>query len=177
MLRFCRGALFTLIFATTALAQKDPVSRAGNQAVEPFRIAGNLYYVGASDVTAYLITTQDGHIVIDGGFEETAPTILANIARLGFRATDVRILLNSHAHFDHAGGLDALKRATGASFVASRGDAALLARGGLDDPQFRDRFPFPPIVADRIIDDGDSVTLRASASMASSTPRHGRLNM
>ncbi|HEX7190334.1 MAG TPA: subclass B3 metallo-beta-lactamase, partial [Thermoanaerobaculia bacterium] len=164
--------LALLLLAASLYAQKDPISRAGNQPVEPFRIAGNLYYVGASDVTSFLITTPSGHILIDGGFEETAPMILANIARLGFRAEDVRILLNSHAHFDHAGGLAALKRATGAQFIASRGDAPLLKRGGHDDPQFRDRLLFPPIVPDRIIDDGDTVTLGGITLTARLTPGH-----
>src|SRR4051812_47187555 len=72
-----RTLFLTLLLATAAYAQQDPVSRANNQPVEPFRIAGNLYYVGASDVTSYLITTPAGHIVIDGGFEETAPMIIA----------------------------------------------------------------------------------------------------
>src|SRR5687767_6708287 len=134
-----------LAVAAAALAQADPVSRSWNQPVEPFRIAGNLYYVGASDVTSFLITTREGHVLIDGGFEETAPRIVENIRRLGFRVEDVRVLLASHAHYDHAGGLAALKQASGATFYASRGDAPLFARGGRRDPQFRDRFPFPPL--------------------------------
>lgn len=169
-----RTFLLAFLFATAAFAQKDPVSRSSNQPVEPFRIAGNLYYVGANEVTSYLITTPAGHIVIDGGFEETAPMIIANIARLGFRISDVKYLLSSHAHFDHAGGLLALKRASGATFVSSRGDAPAHARGGLDDPQFRDRFPYPPIVADRIIDDGDTLTLGGTTLVARITPGHTR---
>src|SRR3712207_2027499 len=112
--------LIALLFLlpTLAMAQADPVSRSWNQPVEPFRIAGNLYYVGASDITSYLITTPKGHIVIDGGFVETAPMILANIRKLGFRVEDVKILLASHAHFDHAAGLAELKRVTGAAFYA-----------------------------------------------------------
>lgn len=146
--------------------------RAADQPVEPFRIAGNLYYVGESDVTSFLITTPAGHIVIDGGYEQTAPRIIANISRLGFRAQDVKILLNSHAHCDHAGGLAALKRATGAQFIASRGDAPLLQRGGHDDPQFGDRLLFPPIIPDRVIDDGDTVTLGGMTLTARVTPGH-----
>jgi len=158
----------SLLLFTASLYAQPP----GNQPVEPFRIAGNLYYVGASDVTSFLITTPSGHIVIDGGYEEMAPAILANIARLGFHPEDVRILLNSHAHFDHAGGLVALKRATGAQFIASRGDAPLLRRGGHDDPQFRDRFHFPPIAPDRIVDDGDTITLGGMTLTARVTPGH-----
>ncbi|HEY2323054.1 MAG TPA: subclass B3 metallo-beta-lactamase, partial [Thermoanaerobaculia bacterium] len=156
-----------LILAASLYAQTP-----GNQPVEPFRIAGNLYYLGASDVTSFLITTPAGHIVIDGGYEEMAPGILENIKRLGFRPQDVRILLNSHAHFDHAGGLTALQGATGAQFIASRGDAPILKRGGHDDPQFRDRFHFPPIVPDRLVDDGDTVTLGGTTLTARITPGH-----
>ncbi len=171
-----RRAIFLafLIFAGTAAAQKDPVSRSWNQPVEPFRIIRNIYYVGASDVTAYLIATPKGHILIDGGFEETAPMIMANIEKLGFDPHDVRILLNSHAHYDHAGGLAAIGAATGATFIASEGDAAQLARGGKDDPQFGDRFPFPPIAPDKLARDGDRVALGGSILVAHITPGHTR---
>jgi metallo-beta-lactamase class B len=143
-----------------------------NQPVEPFRIEANLFYVGASDVTSFLITTRAGHILIDGGFEETAPIIIRNLHTLGFRIEDVRILLASHAHFDHAGGLQALKKASGAAFVASRADAPLFARGDHQDPQFGDRLPFPPIVPDRLVDDGDSLALGGVELVARITPGH-----
>ena len=158
--------------AAEVLAQADPVSRSWNQPVEPFRIAGNLYYVGASDVTSFLVTTREGHILIDGGFEETAPRIVANIRRLGFRIEDVKMLLASHAHYDHAGGLAALKRASGATFHASRGDAPLFTRGGRRDPQFRDRFPFPPIEPDRLVEEGERITLGEATMVARLTPGH-----
>jgi metallo-beta-lactamase class B len=87
-----------------AFGQADDTGRARNQPVPPFRIIGNIYYVGASEVTSFLITTPRGHIVLDGGYKETAPQIEANIVTLGFHLEDVKILLNSHAHLDHAGG-------------------------------------------------------------------------
>ncbi len=142
--------------------------------MEPFRIVGNIYYVGASDITSYLIATPKGHIVIDGGFVETAPMILANIRKLGFKPEDVKILLNSHAHYDHAGGLVELKRATGATFYASRGDIPQLSRGGLDDPQFGDRFPFPPIEADRVVEDNQRISLGGTTLTAHITAGHTR---
>ena len=156
------------------IAQKDPVSRSWNQPVEPFRIVGNLYYVGASDIASYLIATTDGLIVIDGGFEETAPMILANIEKLGFKPKNVRLLLSTHAHYDHAGGFAALQRATGAPLFASRGDAPMLARGGLDDPQFGNAYAFPPIEAKRIFDDGYVVNLGGTKLVAHVTPGHTR---
>lgn len=168
-------AAVVFFFAATLLfAQADPESRSWNQPVEPFRIIGNIYYVGASDIASYLITTPQGHIVIDGGFVETAPMIRRNIEQLGFRVKDVRILLSSHAHYDHAGGLAELKSASGATFYASRGDAPQLARRGLDDPQFGNRFPFPAIVADRLIDDGSRVSLGGTTLVARITPGHTR---
>jgi metallo-beta-lactamase class B len=164
--------LLLLMVAATAFAQSDPTSRSWNQPVEPFRIAGNLYYVGASDITSYLIATPKGLIVIDGGFVETAPMIRANIAKLGFDARNIRILLSSHAHFDHAGGLAELKRISGAKFISSALDLPAHARGGLDDPQFGDRFPYPPIFADRIINDGERVSLGGTTLTAHITPGH-----
>ena len=156
------------------LTQADPVSRSWNQPVEPFRIFRNIYYVGASDITAYLIATPKGHILIDGGFAETAPMILENVKKLGFDKHDIRILLNSHAHYDHAGGLAAIRLATGAILIASEGDAALLARGGKDDPQFGDAFPFPPVTPDKLARDGDRVAWGGSILTAHITPGHTR---
>lgn len=169
-----RLLIIALIPAAVLSAQDDPVSRSWNQPVEPFRIAGNVYYVGASEITSFLITTPAGHILIDGGFKETAGQIRRNIAKLGFRETDVRVLLNSHAHLDHAGGLAELKSATGARLLASAEDIPLLARGGLDDPQFGDRLPFPRVYADGIVKDGETVRLGDAVLTAHLTAGHTR---
>lgn len=160
--------------AGEALAQADPVSRSWNQPVEPFRIATNLYYVGASDITSFLITTPKGHILLDSGFVETVPQVLQNIPKLGFRVEDVRILINSHAHYDHAGGLRLLQRLTGARLAASRRDVPLLRRGGRGDFAFDDRFPYDPPRIDRVIDDGDRVSLGGVTLTARLTPGHTR---
>lgn len=166
------GILMSVSFSVAAAAQQNEVARAWNQPVDPFRIAGNIYYVGASDLTSFLITTSDGHIVLDGGLEQTAPMIIANIKRLGFRIEDVRLLLNSHAHLDHAGGLAELKRATGAKFLSSAGDAPQHARGGLDDPQFGNIYPYPPIDPDRLIRDGEKIRLGDTTMTAHITAGH-----
>ena len=100
---------------------------------EPFQIAGNLYYVGATGVTSFLLTGPQGHVLIDGGYPETAPLIIASIAKLGFTIKDVKVLLNSHAHFDHAGGLRELQQASGAELWVSEGDAPIIAAGGAGD--------------------------------------------
>jgi metallo-beta-lactamase class B len=157
-----------------ALALLDPVSQQWNAPVEPFKIIGNVYYVGAAEVAAYVIATPKGLILLDGGFEETAPMIEANIRKLGFNLGDVRIILNSHAHFDHAGGLQKLERDTGARFYASEADAPLLARGGKDDPQFGNSLPFPPVTPDDVIREGDRVTLGGITLVAHITPGHTR---
>ncbi|MEO8196531.1 MAG: subclass B3 metallo-beta-lactamase [Thermoanaerobaculia bacterium] len=166
-------ALFALQ-SSTAIGQATEEWRSWNQSVEPFRIADNLYYVGASDIASYLITTPEGHILIDGGFVETAPLIEASIERLGFKVADVEILLNTHAHFDHAGGLAELKAKSGARLFASPGDAELLERGGKGDFRFGDEGHFPPVVVDRRLADGEKVTLGGAELTAHLTPGHTR---
>jgi metallo-beta-lactamase class B len=144
----------------------------GNEPVAPFRIIGNLYYVGGSDIGAYLFATRDGLILVDAGYAEAAPVTRANIEKLGFRVRDIKILLNTHAHLDHAGALAQFKQWSGARFYASRGDTPLLARGGRDDPQFGNRFPFPPIEPDRMFGDGFRVVLGGTTVVAHITPGH-----
>ena len=153
-------------------AQADETSRNWNKPVAPFRIAGNLYYVGAVEITSYLITTPEGHFLLDGGFVETAPQIERNITKLGFQLTDVKFLLNSHAHFDHSGGLAELKKVTGAKFVASERDAPLLRSGGHGDFRFGDTLTFPPIAPDQIVHDGEALQLGNQIMIAHLTPGH-----
>jgi metallo-beta-lactamase class B len=169
--------LLTVLAALTvaeAYGQSDSLSRTWNQPVTPFRIIDNIYYVGASGVTAFLIVTPEGHIVTDGGLEETAPQILANIEKLGFKARDVRILLNSHAHYDHAGGLAALKRTTGARMYASEGDAPLLRSGGRGDFRFGDTLRFAPVEVDHVIKDRERIVLGGRELTIQLTPGHTR---
>jgi metallo-beta-lactamase class B len=156
----------------SADGQADETSRSWNQPVKPFRIIGNIYYVGASDVTSFLITTPKGHILLDSGFAETVPQIKRNIAALGFRLEDVKILINSHAHYDHAGGLAELKGLTQAKLLASEADASLLANGGKDDPNFGDSFTYDPVKVDQILHDGEAVTLGDAILTAHLTPGH-----
>jgi metallo-beta-lactamase class B len=162
--------------AALAMAQADPTSRSWNKPVPPFGIAGNLYYVGATEVASFLITTPKGHILLDGGFVETAPQIEQNIAQLGFKLEDVKILLNSHAHYDHAGGLAELKRKTGAKMIASARDAELLRAGGHGDFRFGDTLTFPPVEVDQIIGDGESIELGGQKLIAWLTPGHTKGN-
>lgn len=165
------AVIFTLL-TSSAFSQASEEDRRSNQPVEPFRVAGNLYYVGASEVTSFLITSPKGHILIDGGFAETVPQIKANIQKLGFRLTDVEYLLNTQAHFDHAGGLAELKRLTGAKLLASPGDRPLLERGGRGDFAFGDRFLYEPVRIDQTISDRANISVGGETVTAVFTPGH-----
>ena len=145
-----------------------------NDPVAPFKIGDGLYYVGASDIASYLFVSKAGMILVDGGYDTTAPQILANIRKLGFDPRQVRILLSTHAHFDHAGGLAELKRETGARLYASPLDGALMARGGKGDFAFGDTSPFPPVTPDGDLRDGQWVTLGDWTLSAHFTPGHTR---
>jgi metallo-beta-lactamase class B len=163
-----------LLGSVTSFAQKNEQDRSWNQPVEPFRIAGNIYYVGASDITSYLITTPKGHILIDSGFIETVPQITANIAKLGFKVEDVKFILSSHAHYDHAGGLAELRRLTKAKLLVSDPDFDLMANGGKGDPNFGDRFPFEGVRADETFRDHKRVKLGGITMQANITSGHTR---
>jgi metallo-beta-lactamase class B len=126
-------ALAVVLVLVLGWMWKGAVDRGGPGPAEPFRIAGNFYYVGADAVSAFLITGPEGHVVIDGGYPINAPMIVASIAQLGFDIKDVKVLLNSIPYRDHAGGLAALQQASGASLWASEPSAGVIASGG-DDP-------------------------------------------
>ena len=176
MFKFRLAIAFVLLTLNSVFAQADEASRGRNKPVPPFQIAGNLYYVGAIEIGSYLITTSQGHFLLDGGFVETAPQIERNIEQLGFKLRDVKILLNSHAHFDHAGGFAELKKFTGAKFLATDGDAGLLRHGGHGDFRFGDTLAFPPIVPDRIIHDGEPIQIGEQVMTAHLTPGHTKGN-
>lgn len=144
----------------------------GNDPAEPLKLADNLYYVGSSDIASYLITTPAGHILIDAGYESTVPIITHNVERLGFRLSDVKILLNTQAHFDHAEGFAVMKKLTGARLIASGADAKLLEAGGHGDYLFGDRHTFPPVLVDQRIEDGGRVALGGATLTAHVTPGH-----
>lgn len=165
--------LFLLVFCSIfAAAQKSETDRQWNQPVKPFRIIGNVYYVGAAEITSFLITTPKGHFLLDSGYIETVPQIKQNIVELGFKIEDVKILLNSQAHYDHAGGLAELKRLTGARLFASRADAIQLANGGIENYGFGDRFPFERVVADESFADGKKIKLGGTVLKANITSGH-----
>ncbi len=143
---------------------------------KPFKVVGNTYYVGTSELTAMLVTSPQGHILLDGALPQSAPLIAASIEALGFRLKDVKLILNSHAHFDHAGGIAALQQLTGAQVVASVHGAQVLRDGevGKDDPQYDTVTPmrWPKIAKVRGVVDGEVVRLGPLALTAHLTPGH-----
>lgn len=141
---------------------------------EPFRVIGNIHFVGPRGLGAWLITGDDGHILLDAGLPENAPLIARNIESLGFRVADVKILLNSHAHFDHSGGLAAMKRLTGARLLASAGDRSALEDGVYLGSEDDSASGAPPVTVDGIVADGETVRLGSIAITARLTPGHTR---
>jgi len=145
-----------------------------NTPVPPFRIIGNVHYVGASGVSSFLITTPQGHILLDTGFESTVPRIQESVTKLGFRLADIKLLLSSHAHLDHTGGHARMKELTGASIVMSEADAALLASGGANDfpPNESGMMNYRPAKAERLVRDGQKVTLGDTTLVCHLSPGH-----
>src|ERR1700689_2897939 len=136
------------LLCSLGFAQNSAEQRAQwNQPVRPFRIIGNIYYVGAANVSSFYIRTPEGAILLDGGLPETAPLVEKSIVELGFSVKDVKILLNSHAHYDHCGGLAELKKKSGGRMIASERDAPDLNSG---QGQFA---AFPAVHVDRVIKD------------------------
>jgi len=125
--------------------------------VEPFRIVGNIHYVGAANIASYLITTPEGHILIDTGTTTMHQGIVSSIGKLGFKPSDIKIMLSGHAHFDHVEGHAAMQALTGARVMAMKGDAEALERG--TDNSALGASGWAPVKVDRVLQDGDTVTL------------------
>lgn len=164
-------ALLLACLPVPALAQQSAEQRAAwNRPVEPFRIADNVYYVGTAELSAFLVTDPKGHVLIDAALEESADQIAANIRALGFKVEDVAILLVNHAHWDHSGGLAALKQASGARLLASAADAPELESGTV--PYRSDLEPAPAVKVDGILEEGSRVELGGTALVTHLTPGH-----
>lgn len=177
---------FVCIFSTSALpamAALDPsqplspapplsLFKAWAKPIKPFQITEGVWYVGTENLSSILLTTPAGHILIDAGLDESAPQIKANIEAAGFRLTDVRYLLNSHARLDQAGGMARLKAWSGAQLVASQPNADQMARGGRQDFALGDALPFPPVTTDKIIHNQENISLGGITVTALFTPGH-----
>jgi metallo-beta-lactamase class B len=138
----------------------------------PFRIAGPIHYVGTEGIASYLIDSGDGLVLLDGGLAETVPAIESNIASLGFRLSDVKLLIATHAHWDHAAGLAALKRDTGAAFASSAGDREAYETGIPPSDVSYGVMPFAPVKVDRVVVDGQPIRLGAITMTPVITPGH-----
>jgi metallo-beta-lactamase class B len=173
---------FVLVLVLLGDEARVATKRGGQQPAEPFRIAGNFYYVGANDIAAFLLTGPEGHVVLDAGYPTTAPMIMASIAKLGFDIKDVKVLLNSEPHADHAGGLAVLQQASGAELWASEASADAIEAGG-DDPDIvlplRALFwigilRYPAARVEHRFKDGDTIHVGPLALTAHVTAGHTR---
>lgn len=179
-MRFARilSVFLPLFLASAMLAQKPTPNCSHcaewNTPQEPFRIYGNTYYVGPHGISSILITSPAGHILIDGAVAESAPQIAAHIKSLGFQLHDVKLILSTHVHFDHAGGIAELQRLTGATVMASPWSAAVLSTGKKDraDPQYDILLPLDKVAKVKVLTGGEVVHLGPLALASHSTPGH-----
>lgn len=178
----CTLALVTLLLALAALASGQngaPKSSCDNCPVwnmpqQPFRVYGNTYYVGPHGLTSLLLTSKSGHVLIDGALPESVPQIVANIRSLGFRIEDVKLIVNSHVHFDHGGGIAELQRLSGAKVAASPWSAEVLTKSGVGkgDPQFGVLVPVALVPRAETLRDGQTLRVGDIRLTAHFTPGH-----
>jgi len=170
-----QGFLFLLLCATSSVAQAPCQSCAEwNASQAPFRIYGNTYHVGPHGLSSILITSSAGYVLIDGGLPQSVSQIVANIRKLGFRVEDVKLIVNSHVHFDHAGGIAELQRLTGARVAASKWSADVMTKTGLsrDDPQYGVIPPIMLVANVQTLTDGETFQVGDIALTAHLTPGH-----
>jgi len=169
--RFASLALLALATAVPLLALGSP---AWTAPFPPFRIAGNLYYVGSKDLASYLIVTPQGSILINANLQSSVPQIERSVEKLGFHFRDIKILLISHAHYDHCAGAAQILKLTGAKYEVMATDVPVVESGGRDDFQYANdkSMHFPPAHVDRVLHDGDTVSLGGTTLTAHLTPGH-----
>jgi metallo-beta-lactamase class B len=163
----------SVVLGAAVVAQNDP---AWTTPFPAFRIAGNLYYVGSRGLANYLITTPQGHILINSDLEANVPMIQQSVEQLGFKFTDIRILLISHAHWDHDAGSALVKRLTGAQYMVMDADVPVVESGGAADFQYGGDAAtrYPAVKVDRVLHDGETVQLGGATLVAHLTPGHTR---
>jgi metallo-beta-lactamase class B len=164
------GLILALLLASSGSAQSPDWT----EPFPAFHIAGNLYYVGSKGLANYLITTPEGNILINSDLESNVPMIKASIEKLGFKFEDTKILLISHAHWDHDAGSAKIKEMTGASYMVMDADVPVVESGGKADFQYGDNpnYLYPPTKVDRVLHDGDEVRLGGAVLVAHLTPGH-----
>jgi metallo-beta-lactamase class B len=159
-----------MLVASRLHAQANP---AWTTPIAPFHIAGNLYYVGSQDLASYLIVTPQGNILINSSLTESVPLIRSSVERLGFKFNDIKVLLISHAHFDHDAGSAEVIKETGAKYMVMDGDVSVVESGGATDFAYA-KDTYPPAKVDRILHDGDTVVLGDTVLVAHKTAGHTR---
>jgi metallo-beta-lactamase class B len=157
--------------ATAGLFAQDP---SWTEPFPPHRVAGNLYYVGSRGLAAYLVTTPQGHILINSNLDSSAPLIKSAIEKLGFKFSDVKIMLISHAHSDHCAGSFRIKELTAAKYMVMDADVPEIENGGKTNFQYGDNSGslYKPVKVDRVLHDGDEVKLGDTILKAHLTPGH-----
>lgn len=167
-----------LFLATLCLPALAQLPGSWTEPFPPHKIAGNLYYVGSRDLASYLVTSSEGHILINSSLEESVPLIRASIEQLGFKFTDVKVLLISHAHSDHCAGSAEIIKLTGAQYMVMEPDApAVESGGGARKSRIKnkaDYTQFPPAKVDRVLKGGDEVRVGDAVVVAHLTPGHTR---
>jgi len=174
-LLFALVALVSLTVAGEAQTPRDLLAAMKvkwNTPTQPFKMIGNVYYVGTDGLASYLITSPQGHILVDTVMPESTAQIKASIEKLGFKIGDIKYLLNTHAHIDHTGGLAEMKQASGAQLVAGEADKPLLEGGYYPGAQEETALAFPPVKVDRTVREGDTVTVGDVTLTAHETPGH-----
>jgi metallo-beta-lactamase class B len=162
-----------LRFATTLFLAAFTIAAAPvDHAFPAHRVIGNVYYVGSTEYASYLITSPEGHILINSSFEETVPLIRASVEKLGFKFSDIKILLDSHAHNDHVAGNALVKEFSGAKAFVMKGDEDIVTSGGIGDFHYNARWK--PSKVDKVLHDGEKVTLGGNELVAHLTPGHTR---
>ena len=160
--------IVTLLSAASSQAQRENWARP----FPGFRVIGNLYGVGSYDLSVFLITTEEGHILINTGLEDSTQLIRDNMAALGFDLEDVRILLTQQAHWDHTAAMAEIKALSGAAVYATPKDARVLEDGGFSDAHFGGRQTFEPVSVERIIQEGDRIELGGVSLAVHEHPGH-----
>ena len=168
-----RASLVLLALLTSSARSADPTDPSWTAPIAPFHIAGNVYYVGSKDLASYLIVTPQGDILINSNLETSVSQIRRSVEQLGFRFTDIRILLISHAHWDHDSGSAEVKRETGARYMVMDGDVPVVESGGKADFHYSET-RYPAAKVDRVLHDGDEVRLGDTVLVAHKTPGHTR---
>jgi metallo-beta-lactamase class B len=163
-----------VVIIVTADEAYPPVQQDWTEPFPAFRVVGNLYYVGSKGLASYLITTPDGHVLINSNLEANVPMIRASVESLGFKFRDIKVLLISHAHFDHCAGSAMIKQLTGAKYMVMDGDVDVVQSGGKNDFQYGSEpgFLYPAAKVDRVLHDGDEVKLGSATLKAHLTPGH-----